>query len=758
MPFAPESQIELSPPYVLTYQHPVTSNRVNGLGTNQANGGGAPTHVANPDGGSDLVIRTRAASNNAESELIFNMAYLPTDWDLQGIQAPQEEFDDLLIEARLRLDWQGIAALPTRIQGIFSFLNEAGTTRIGSVAMANGGRIRVDDSVTGNSSTAGAEITEDTWHTITARYKASTGATDGLIQVWVDGDSKIVHVHNNTTQVGRTGCGSRNVGFGANNIDLFIRHVAFVRQSTLDRFSDLQIGSLMVTDPGMGILLDVSGDSVSIGCHWHPSVHNDAWRTANDVVFDVEYVAGTYDDQSFPGSGTTITSTVALPSASEWCGVQTVTGLTEGAWSARCRAYSAAAGPGSAYIGPVLNFKTLPSTAGVIRIAPYFCQQPEFYGHVHPKLIASQSIDFAVSEGDEFYNDSTPQASTHPSGTKQSFLRALLHVFIRNPFKALQSRRVPTFMLPDDHDVCENNWHQGYVLGFSTAYNLAGDSGGDRLALADDAILAGAGYTKGNVYDAGGQAWHDLIAKGYLNPAYAGTAWHDRAHHRKIVMPNCLGLAVDSRRFQSRDGNDPFCDGSNPTFLGPHQMDWLQAEIAAWTGAGLILFSPSNLSDLHVINDGWHSESAWQAELHTIEGWIMANAFIEWVYYVSGDRHATAMDRRNKDGQYGRSGTSFPKLVASIRIGPAGAGAVPSFFGETITEDVDFVTTFGSTAAGRPAKGFGVLELDTRDGRMTVQAISSDTGAAVFSKTYAPAGASVAPAGIRSRAQGRART
>lgn len=728
MPFPPDAQIELWPWH--TTFTASNGNRIHNLTRATTGAGVDATDVDDPaSSATRRVQRCRAPANGTQSYIVFNLKELQP-----GETSLTESFDDITMEAEIYLDWQGASASPTRVMTFAAIIHNNGLSNIATVSAANGGRCRVDTGAT-NSSSAGVVFPEKEWKLIRVRYRASTGANDGVVQVWVsdtDGSNRTLaheHTHNDTTAAGRIGYGAQNTGFGTSNIDAYIATIACHRQTTIDRFN-LSDDVFCIKDGGFPLYCSgVTQTSASVSVQWHPSVHDHSWTTADDVQFDIEYVAGDYDEGTFPGSGTSTTSAVNIPSSDEFCGCTAITGLTAGTtYSYRCRAFRSGT-PGTRYVGPVCKFRTMPSAASKLEFTTHFCQKMEEHFPISHGQIAGFQLDFRWHGGDWYYCDiggavNQPTAFAPPQ-TTQEYLRDFPRVVLMSRFVIIANRQSAIFISDDDHDAGENNWDQGYVKGFVTATNTTGADGLDRALNCQDTTLAGASITRGQYYDRMQEGIHKVQRAAQVGTVVAGTSWHDRSEHRLIETGHTAICILDTRRFQDRTGDQPFSGGS-ATMLGADQLaywkDYLQNTC---TKPNVFIFSPANLSDLHVASDCWQSDANTRAEWLEIEDAMMANDAIKRVYLFSADRHATCIDRRKGVGQYGRT-TAFPKMMVHSRIGSMGAGAVPAYYSETETANVLFTTDFDAGGAGRSCRGYGRFTFNESTGEILIRVYDDD--------------------------------
>ncbi len=812
MPFPPDCQLEYEP-WMHDFTSEVRGNRIHGLGVD-TNGSGSYAFAADPGSSSREVMRFVCTTAAARRGHIFNVEIKES-----GATSATDDFSDIWIEAEMRLDWNSETAA-SKIHSFIRFFNEAGTVELATISMANGGNCRIDLSDLTNSSSSGNEIPENTWKLFRCRWKASTGSSDGIAEFWLsdlDGSNRsLVHskTHDIQTNCGRIFVGNVRTGFTGNTAT-YVANVAIHREATLDRFS-LDDEVWCVKDGGLPLWTTmVSQTQASFSLHWHPSVHDAAWTTNDDVTSEIEYVAGDYTDSTFPGSGTTTASGVALPSSDEFCGSFNISSLTAGTlYSARIKTWSPTAGV-TRYVGPVFQFRTLPATPSLLTIITEFCQKVEEYMPLSDGDIAAEGnvISFRVFHGDHYYVDqsgaSDPPTSWAPVTTKQEWLRDYIRVALLSRFCILANRKSAKFLQDDDHDAGINNWDQGWVKGFVTTQNSSGDDGPDRdnispdsdhqglvggtltvsfnenggspdtitrasgsfitdgfladmhlnvtgsasnngnyniesvaaltltLRATDDVTaeasvsctLAGS-LTKGMVYDRFQEAYHILLRKAYFGLAYNGSSWHDRAEHRYVETGFTALCFFDTRRFRDDDGTDgkPFSNSAK-TLLGKDQADyWVDYFTNTCTKQNVIICSASNFSDLHLSGgDNWQDESEWRAEWFAIEDAIMGNNSIQKVILLSGDRHATVIERRNKTGQWNRTGSPFSKLVGHARVGPKSAGLVPSYDTETITQDVALASDMGAGGVdGRPAKGYGRIVFDEGSGSIQWKAIQDD--------------------------------
>lgn len=739
MPIAPDSQIEFE-----TWMHSFTAAngaRIHGLSTDSVGASGSYAFAVDPDGVSQRhVLRYAATAAGVTRAHVLNVSIGETGDTVSFT----ETFSDLWFECEMRLNWNSESS-GAKILSFAKFLNDAATVALATISMASGGNCRIDVDGGGNSSSAGG-ITQNTWKLMRFHYRASTGASDGVAQLWIgnlDGSSMTLvhsHAHNNTTACGRIWFGCQDTGF-TGSISTYIATLAIMRQATIDRFG-LANTAWCVKDGGLPLAtVGISQTAAGFAVHWHPSVYDNAWTVANDVQCDIEYVAGDYNDSNFPGSGTSTASGCALPSADEFCGSFTISSLTAGTlYSARLRTYRAAV-PGTKRNGPVFQFRTLPAAASTLEFVHSFCQKAAVMGPLSPGVLAAEgnAIAFQVFGGDWYYLDKSSATyyptSMSPVQTQQEWLRDVVHsTFMLSRFHILSARKHAILIQQDDHDACEDSWDQGYVKGFVTATNTLGTDGLDRALLCTDNDLNAAAITRGQLYDYAQEGWYKLIGRGNLGVAYAGSAWHDRAEHRKIETGYSLLALLDTRRFQDNTGDQPFSGGVQ-TFLGADQLAYWLDIFANTTKANVLIFSPANVSDANLIGgDSWQDQAWRRAEWHQLEAALMANPAVRRVYLFSGDRHATVVDRRWKDGQYGRSGTSFPKMVAHFRIGPVASGA---HFGSVPSGDVIYSGNFGATQTGEPSKGYGRFRLNEQTGRMAYSAVN-DLGETVLNLSVGP--------------------
>lgn len=733
MPIPPDSQIELEPwmhSFIAT-----NGKRIHGLLTDSVGANGSYGFVADPAGSPRLVLRYTAQANGVTRAHTLN----PDIGETGDTVSFTTTFGDLWFECEMYLNWNSESS-GAKILSFAKFLNEAATVALATISMASGGNCRIDVDGGGNSSSAGG-ITQNTWKLMRFHYRASTGASDGVAELWIgnlDGSSMTLihsHAHNNTTACGRIWFGCQDTGF-TGSIATYIATIAIMRQATIERFG-LQNAAWCVKDGGLPLCTcGLSQAGAGFAVHWHPSVHDDAWTVANDVECDIEYVAGDYNDSTFPGSGTSTAAGCALPSADEFCGSFSISGLTAGTlYSARLRTYRAAV-PGTKRNGPVFQFRTLPAVPSTVEFVHSFCQKAAVMGPLSPGILAAEgnAINFQVFGGDWYYLDKSAATyyptSLAPVRTQQEWLRDVVQsTFMLSRFQILSARKHAILIQQDDHDACEDSWGQGYVKGFITDANPGGDDGLDRALLCTDADLNAAGITRGQLYDYAQEGWYKLFGRGNIGVAYAGSAWHDRAEHRKMETGRSLLCFLDTRRFQDDTGDQPFSGGA-PTFLGADQLAyWLDA-FANTTKANVLIFSPANLSDAHLIaGDNWQNQPWRRAEWHALEAELLANPNVQRVYLFSGDRHATVVERRFRAGQWGREGYSFEKLTGHFRIGPAASGA---HLGSVPADDVLYSGNFGASEQGEPAKGYGRFSLDESTGRISWTAVA-DTGAILAS-------------------------
>lgn len=738
MPITPDSQIELE-----TWMHSFTAAngaRIHGLSTDSVGVNGSYAFAIDPDGVAQRhVLRYAASANGVTRAHVLNVAIGETG----DTAAFTDTFSDLWFECEMYLNWNSEAA-SAKILSFAKFLNEAATVALATISMANGGNCRIDIDGGGNSSSAGG-ITQNTWKLMRVHYRASTGASDGVAELWIgnlDGSGMtLIHSrpHNNTTACGRIWFGCQDTGF-TGSIATYIATIAIMRQSTIERFG-LENTAWCVKDGGLPLCTcGISQTGAGFAVHWHPSVYDNAWTVADDVECDIEYVGGDYNDSTFPGTGTSTASGVALPSADEFCGSFTISGLTAGAlYSARLRTFRAAV-PGTKRNGPVFQFRTLPASAGVLEFVYSFCQKAAAMGPLAPGTLAAEghAIDFQVFGGDWYYLDKSAATyyptSFAPVQTQQEWLRDVVQsTFMLSRFQILSSRKHAILIQQDDHDACEDGWGQGYVKGFITDSNPLGADGLDRALLCTDSDLNTAGITRGQLYDYAQEGWYKLIGRGNLGVAYAGAAWHDRAEHRKIETGYSLLALLDTRRFQDDTGDQPF-SGSAQTFLGADQLAYWLDVFATTTKPNVLIFSPANLTDANLIaGDSWQDEAWRRDEWLQIEAALMDNPRVHNVYLFSGDRHATVVDRRRRAGQWGRT-THFNKMVGHFRTGPFASGA---HFGSVPSGGVAYSGNFGATQTGEPAKGYGRLRLNEITGEIAWQAIA-DTGQQQRSGVFRP--------------------
>lgn len=725
MPIPPDAQIELE-----TWMHSFTAAngaRIHGLSTDSVGASGSYAFAADPAGAARHVMRYAASANGVTRAHVLNI----TIGETGDTVSFTDTFSDLWFECEMYLNWNSEAA-SAKILSFAKFLNDAATVALATISMANGGNCRIDVDGGGNSSSTGG-ITQNTWKLMRVHYRASTGASDGVAELWIgnlDGSGMTLihsHAHNNTTACGRIWFGCQDTGF-TGSIATYIATIAIMRQATIARFG-LENTAWCVKDGGLPLAtVGISQTGAGFAVHWHPSVYDNAWTVADDVNCDIEYVAGDYNDATFPGSGTSTASGVALPSANEFCGSFTISGLTAGTlYSARLRTYRAAT-PGTKRNGPVFQFRTLPAVASVLEFVHSFCQKAAAMGPLSPGIIAAEgnTIDFQVFGGDWYYLDKSSATyyptSFSPVRTQQEWLRDVVQsTFMLSRFQILSSRKHAILIQQDDHDACEDGWDQGYVKGFVTAANPTGLDGLDRALLCTDSDLNAAGVTRGQLYDYAQEAFYKLIGRGNLGVAYAGSAWHDRAEHRKIETGASLLAFLDTRRFQDGTGDQPF-SGAVQTFLGADQLAYWIDVFETTTKANVLIFSPSNLTDANLIGgDSWQDQAWRRAEWHDLEAALLGNANVKRVYLFSGDRHATIVDARKNDGQWGRSGYAFSKMVGHFRIGPVGSGA---HFGSVPSGNVLYSGNFGATQTGEPSKGYGRFRLNETTGAITWKAIN----------------------------------
>lgn len=725
MPIAPDSQIEFEP-----WMHAFTAAngaRFCGLSTDSVGALGSYAFVADPGGGGRLVLRYAAQSAGVIRAHVLNV----TSGELGDTVSLTDTYGDLWFECEMRLDWNSEAS-SFKVLTFFKFLNDAATVALAQISMANGGNCRIDVDSNGNSASSGG-ITQNTWKLMRGHYRASTGTSDGIAELWIgnlDGSGMTLvhsHAHNNTTKVGRVWFGCQDTGF-AGSIAAYVATISIMRQSTIDRFN-LENEAWCVKDGGLPFCTcGLSQTEAGFAVHWHPSVYDDAWTVADDVECDIEYVIGDYNDTSFPAAGTSTAAGCPLPSADEFCGSFTISGLTANTlYSARLRTYRAAA-PGTKRDGPVFQFRTLPAVATTLEFVHAFCQKVAVMNPLSPGVMAAEgnAIDFEVFSGDWYYLDRSAATyyptSFAPVQTQQEWLRDVpLSTIMLSRFQILSARKHAILIQQDDHDACEDNWNAGYVKGFVTASNPLGSDGLDRAQLCTDVDLNAAGITRGQLYDYAQEGWYKLFGRGHIGVAYPGASWHDRADHRKIETGASLFAFLDTRRFQDDVGNQPFSGGAQ-TFLGADQLAYWLDQFQTTTKENVLIFSPANISDANLIaGDSWQDRAWRRAEWHQIEAALMANQNVRRVYLFSGDRHATIVDRRSKDGQYGRAGTSFDKMVGHFRIGPLASG---THLGGVPTEDVIYSGNFGATQQGEPSKGYGRFTLNEATGIIFWSAIN----------------------------------
>lgn len=735
MPFVPDGQLEYEP-----WMHDFTAangSRIHGLTLASVGASGGFAYVADPAGAARTVQRFAASANGVTRGHILNLELGETG----NLTEFTHEFADQWFECEMYLNWNS-EATSAKVLTCGIFLSASAAVELALISAVNGGRCRIDLSDGTNSSSAGAVFTQNTWKLIRFHYRASTGASDGVAECWIgnlDGSGMtLVHskTHNITTKASYIFYGCRDTNF-TGSIATYVATVATMRQATIDRF-DLANAAWCVKDGGLPLATaGISQTAAGFAIHWHPSVYDNAWTVADDVECDIEFVAGDYDDATFPGAGTSSAAGCALPSADEFCGSFQISGLTAGTlYSARIRTYRAAV-PGTKRNGPVFQFRTLPSAASTLEFVASFCQKSEAMGPLAAGFMADEgnAILFQAIDGDLYYLDKSAATyyptSLSPVQTQQEWLRDVVQtVFMQSRFAILNARKHAIVSKQDDHDACEDGWDQGYVKGYVTDANPAGLDGLDRGLLCTDDDLNAAAITRGELYDYAQEAWFKLMGRGDLAVSDAGTAWHDRTHYGYVETGYSALCFLDTRRFQDNTGDQPFSGGAK-TFLGADQLAYWLAYFAACTKANVLIFSPANLTDAHLIaGDSWQDETWRIAEWQAIEAALQANANVQRVYLFSGDRHATIVDTRKYDGQWGRSGYAFAKMVGHFRIGPIASGA---HIGSVPQANVIYSGYFGATQSGEPSKGYGRFSLNESTGVITWKAIQGETGAIVAS-------------------------
>ncbi len=540
-----------------------------------------------------------------------------------------------------------------------------------SVAPDGALRLKLDGVV---STTAPASITFDAWHELEIAYQAATETESGDLRIAIDGvESAELHHPNHGVdiRVGAFEVGARN-GTIPSGAAVECRWIRWTHrpESAAEYDADLFVAQVR----------DVSATDAKVLVVQHPAAFG--WESIEALV---EYADGRQ------------TPAQTLLAEEGHAGAFHLTGLTPGA---ECvyRVVLREPGGGASVVSGEHAFRTLPVEPAVIRFGWLSCHEQN--GMSHPYDIYSalevHGVDFIAHLGDFHYNDSQ-HALPYPA-ERREIMNSVRAAFHDLPYAAA-ARRVPMFLMLDDHDVWSNN-------------------AGPDWATSDAVIPEHGGVTQSYLWHEGLAAWEFYFRRAMLNTGAAA------ASYRSWETARTLFVFLDTRSYARR---------TQSTMLGLEQRAWLLNLLAATDKENLVIFSPSVWGDVQDFRDNWEGggqHTSFHAERAMIEDAIEASAALRAII-LSGDRHCSLIHTR----------LAPEKLLFEACAGPASNNVFFQYTPEDAAlPGVIFCSTDGAdfppvVTPPEYAHMGGRIVLDELAGTITVQIIDADDGRIMRSYT-----------------------
>lgn len=568
------------------------------------------------------------------------------------------------------------------------------------------GDLKVRMVVNGVSTDSAAVLTLSTEYDFYVKYVKSSGASDGVCEVWyaAAGGTPALLIsdndHNETDQIGQFDCMGASINKIGNHA-IYHRGVGWCMGSTLWASSFTNPADLWYDiDRGLGQLRDPDTTGITVKSCWQPGQYRHLWAALTDMKAGVYIIEG----NSWPGDahGTlTLAGTMDLDENNDFYGHVELTGLTKGQqYIAKVVPYSDATSGTKYWPTRTLLWTQLTDTDD-LKVSFGSCDDPSgsppFEWAEHARGDGSQ-IFFHL--GDQQY-EASGLSDTVPWERTEDFLIDRTD-FDWERWLDYMSRYVPIVMLPDDHEVA-NNWDASYRQGYVDAVgNPAGSNGSAYATLAGGSY--GGTITLGDLYDECREGFYQAESKGFRNLGHAGSAGSvDRENYRSFQIGNILIAVVDLRAFEDSAGTEP-TSNSLATNLGAAQLAWLNTLIDDCTAQTLIIATQSPWSDTNTVEhgDAHYTENA-PAERNLIWDRIESNAKIKRFCIICGDMHLNMVTQRRWSG-YNNLTRDVHKLAGDFCVGSMGKHAAPLDSNVTVggtnaaSRGVFFFSIHGETA------------------------------------------------------------
>ncbi|MCK4872987.1 MAG: metallophosphoesterase family protein [Phycisphaerales bacterium] len=632
-------------------------------------------------------VRFTAPTNSAFSEIAIPHRYAPTASDFQY------RFDEMWATARIYIS-RGATPMTSDTESLtfFKFV-EYGVTPLISLQISVDDRLEAVGSGNIGRIVSQTAVPTDAWTTFTIHWRKSTGVSDGLFEVWMDGQPipELHIIHNNPGQVGKTSLVARNV----NHPDVCSTNVQWVSWG--------ETVPMLQYDPDMllGHNRDVTQTEAAILVHFHPAQRNAAWLNQN-VVAVIRYAEG-----DWPADGETgvlETGPVPLDAWAMYSGTATMSNLTPGtSYSYQVRLFPES-DPGSFYeTSEARGFQTMPNEPTTIRFG--WAVGHDQGGLAKPYQLyhwyAQRDYDFVVHLGDYIYTDHGTSA-TAPATTTAGYLLEYLNASDDRYMHEFTQHRA-LFMMWDDHEVWDafgSDWRDPLNMN---------PSGADPTV------------TEYELFIRARLAFNTWFSDGFLDLPVPGTQeaeFTDREYYRSWQTARCNFILLDTRSFQ---------DVAVGTMIGPEQKAWLLDELASNTKPFVFMLSPSTWGDVIWIFDNWHY-SPFRAERDAIETFFQEQTSTGYMFILTGDRHASFVHTRFDES----------RIICEADSCPASAKALWCY--DPAVEELDGVL-FASIDGADPdvpqwAHMGGEVVVDETTGEVTITIIDADDGSDMFSHTF----------------------